>query len=87
MTVLKQFEVNKPLVIEETFPLACSTEDLESFLKQSRGIACGWMGHYDGLSINQLEELRKSKTITISQSIYLAWLELFRRLRSEMIHS
>lgn len=85
MTVLEQFAVGKPVVIEETFPLACPAEDLEDFLKRSRGIACGWMGHYDGMTIEQLEARRSAKTLTISQAIYMAWLEQFRRLRPEMV--
>ncbi len=85
LTVLKQFAVGKPVVIEETFPLSCSVDDLEDFLKQSRVVACGWMGHYDGMPIEQLEAVRKSKTITIGQATYLEWLKLFRRLRPEMV--
>jgi hypothetical protein len=84
LKVLKQFAVGKPVVIEETFPLSCSAEELEDFLKQSRGVACGWMGHYDGKTVEELEALRKAKTVTIAQSIYLGWLELFRRLQPEM---
>ncbi|MBV9122781.1 MAG: cellulase family glycosylhydrolase [Planctomycetes bacterium] len=77
---LKKFAVGKPVVIEETFPLACSPTELEEFLKQSRGIACGWMGHYDGMTLQQLQALRKAQTITTGQAMYLGWLELFRRL-------
>jgi hypothetical protein len=84
LTVLKHFAVGKPLVVEETFPLTCSVEELEGFLKKSRGLACGWMGHYDGKSIEDLHALRKARKITISQAIYLGWLESFRRLTQEM---
>ena len=38
------------------------------------------MGHYDGMTIDELEELKRKKTITISQAIYLDFLDLFRRL-------
>jgi hypothetical protein len=31
-----------------------------------------------------LEALRKARTITVGQAFYLAWLELFRRLRPVM---
>ncbi|HEV8059529.1 MAG TPA: cellulase family glycosylhydrolase [Gemmataceae bacterium] len=85
LTCPKHFAVGKPVVIEETFPLACSADEVEDFLKQSRGTACGWMGHYDGMTIEQLDALRKSKTITLPQVFYLGWLELFRRLRPEML--
>jgi hypothetical protein len=82
---LKKFAVGKPVVIEETFPLACSALELEDFLKQSRRLACGWMGHYDGMTIEQLQARRKAKTLSIGQALYLQWLELFRQLRPTMV--
>jgi Cellulase (glycosyl hydrolase family 5) len=78
--VLKKFAVGKPVVIEETFALTCSTPELEDFLNKSRPIASGWMGHYDGMPIDDLEELKRKMTIAISQAIYLDWLLLFRRM-------
>ncbi len=38
---LQKFAVGKPVVIEETFLLACSTAELEQFIKWSRRWACG----------------------------------------------
>lgn len=81
--VLKQFAVGKPVVVEETFPLACSAAELEEFLKRSRGTACGWMGHYDGLTPERLEALQKEKSLTVAQALYLEWLKLFRKLKPE----
>jgi hypothetical protein len=82
---LKHFAVGKPVVIEETFPLSCSVEELEDFLKKSRGIACGWIGHYDGRSIEEFVKLREAKKITLGEAIYSQWLELFVRLKPEMV--
>ena len=82
LQVLKQFAVGKPVVVEETFPLACSTAELEGFLKRSRGTACGWMGHYDGLTPERLEDLKKEKRLTLGQALQWEWLTLFRRLKS-----
>jgi hypothetical protein len=79
--ILKKFAVGKPVVIEETFPLMCSSPEVEEFIKRSRGTACGWMGHYDGMNIEQLETLKREKRITIAQAIYLDWLTLFRKLK------
>ncbi len=84
LTILKGFAVDKPLVIEETFTLKCSETELEGFLRGSRRIACGWMGHYDGQTVERLESLRRSKTITIAQSLWLEWLTLFQKLGPEM---
>jgi hypothetical protein len=80
---LEKFAVGKPVVIEETFPLACSAAEVEEFIKRSRGTACGWMGHYDGLTPERLEGLKKEGRITIAQAIYLEWLKLFVQLKPE----
>ncbi len=77
------FQVGKPLVIEETFTLTCPSLDLEEFIEQSKTVASGWMGHYDGRSIEELEALQEKKTITIAQAIYLDFLKLFRRLSTK----
>lgn len=74
------FRAGKPVVIEETFPLSCPASDLEEFINQSKTIAGGWMGHYDGLSIEEAEELAAKRTITVSQAIYLEWSKLFRKM-------
>jgi hypothetical protein len=83
LEVLKKFAVGKPLVVEETFPLSCSAAELEEFLKRSRGTACGWMGHYDGMTPEGLEGLKKEKRLTVAQALYLEWLKLFQKLKPE----
>lgn len=80
LATLKQFDIGKPVVIEETFPLSCSAGDLKKFLLDSRPHACGWIGHYNGEPLAELEALNKSGKITIQQTIWLAWLELFREI-------
>jgi hypothetical protein len=77
---LKKFAVGKPVVIEETFNLSCSPQEVEEFIRRSRGTACGWMGHYDGKTIADLKALQNSGKITIAESIWLNWLEVFRKL-------
>jgi hypothetical protein len=79
LTTLKGFAVGKPVVIEETFTLTCSAPELEEFLRQSQEFACGWLGHYDGQTIEQLESRRQAKTLTIAQALWLDWLTLFRK--------
>jgi hypothetical protein len=78
MAILRQFAVGKPVVIEETFPLSCSGPELKEFLFNSRHYASGWMGHYSGESISQLEALRRSGKITVGQSLWLEWLKIFQ---------
>jgi hypothetical protein len=81
---LRECVVGKPVVIEETFPLTCSTTELEKFLRESREISCGWIGHYDGTSLEELDAPGREKRMTISQAIMREWLRLFERLKPEL---
>ncbi len=82
---LKQFAVGKPVVIEETFPLNCSPAELEDFLRDSRTIACGWLGHYDGDSLESLDQTASAGTLTPAQAMYREWLRLFVRLKPTFV--
>jgi hypothetical protein len=84
LATLKEFAVGKPVVIEETFPLSCPTSDLEDFLRRSRELACGWLGHYDGKTPEEMEALRRANKLTLPQAFYLEWLRLFEKLRPEL---
>lgn len=81
---LRRFEVGKPIVVEETFPLSCGVADERQFLLQSRGIAAGWIGHYPDESPAQLRALKRSGRLSAAQAAYLAWLQLFSELGSQM---
>ncbi len=86
MRILKQFAVaGKPLVIEETFPLSCSAAELRQFLLDSRGIACGWIGHYLGKTRKELEHLKQSGRLTIPDATSLQWLALFEEMGTRMV--
>ena len=74
LETLRGFAVGKPVVIEETFPLQCPAEELETFLDASRGTAAGWIGFYWGRTP---EECRRSGTI--AGAMTAAWLDLFVR--------
>ncbi len=85
MNVLRHFVVpGKPLVIEETFPLTCSPDELRQFLLESRGTACGWIGHYLGKTQRELEAGRNAGTLTVGDDLSLQWLLLFQELRGQM---
>jgi hypothetical protein len=79
LKTLAGFAVGKPMLIEETFPLACSLKELEDFIEKSRKHAAGWIGFYWG---KPPEELRQSNTI--SDALTLSWLELFERKAKEL---
>lgn len=82
---LREFSVGKPLVIEETFPLSCSMAELEEFLLASRRYACGWIGHYDGATINEIDALENAGQMSMSQAVYRDWQKLFLKLEPEML--
>lgn len=75
LKTLRGFDVGKPVVIEEMFPLNCSAAELEKFIKESRQHAAGWIGFYWGKTP---AELRKSGTL--GDALMLNWLKLFQRL-------
>jgi hypothetical protein len=74
LETLAGFAVGKPVLIEETFPLACSAKELGEFIEASKKHAAGWIGFYWGKTP---DELRKSKTIP--DAMTLGWLELFQK--------
>lgn len=76
LQVLRGFAVGRPVVIEEMFPLACSTAELEEFVRRSQPYADGWFGFYWG----QLpEELDPAKSL--GEAITREFLQWFRTAR------
>lgn len=79
LKTLKGFAIGKPVVIEETFPLKCSVEELETFIEKSQGTAAGWIGFYWGKTPDEYREAG-----TIQAAIIRGWLELFQRKAEAM---
>jgi hypothetical protein len=71
---LQGFQVGKPVMIEETFPLKCPMDEFETFLDRAREQGAGVIGFYWGKSP---EELRESGSI--ADALMLKWLELFQK--------
>ncbi len=70
---LKGFQIGKPVVIEETFPLKSSPEEFAEFVERSKSHANGWIGFYWGKTV---AEYREGNTIT--DAVMLKWLEFFQ---------
>ncbi len=81
---LRQCSVGKPVVIEETFLLSCTLAAEEAFLRESKGIACGWIGHYDGLTLKDFAALEREGKLTPAQAMYREWELLFVKLKPEL---
>jgi Cellulase (glycosyl hydrolase family 5) len=73
LAALKVYEVGKPLVIEEIFPLSCSLEEAADFIHRSRPICDGWVSFYWGKTIAENE-----KAGDIKGAIVAKWLTWFR---------
>lgn len=76
LATLRDFSVGKPVVIEETFPLKCSTGEFDRFFAESKQSAAGWVGFYWGKTV---EECKSSNEI--GDKIMLSWLEWFQKNR------
>lgn len=51
LTALAVYDVGKPLVVEETFPLSCTIDELDRFIDGSAGRVEGWISHYFGHTV------------------------------------
>lgn len=78
---LKAYEVGKPLVVEEMFPLKCSQDELVEFVERSKSHADGWISFYWGQTA---AELKAKQNRTIGEAITASWLERFRELSADI---
>lgn len=74
LAALAVYDLGKPLVVEEMFPLQCSTEELDAFVEGSRDIAEGWMGFYWGTRLDE----SAGETANLADAITRGWLQYFR---------
>ena len=51
----------------------------------SRAVACGWVWHYDGVTLDEYARLEKEGTLTLAQRIWREGLRSFLRLRPEFV--
>ncbi|MFA8018594.1 cellulase family glycosylhydrolase [Bremerella cremea] len=77
ITALKVYDIGKPLVIEEFFPLKCSLEEAKDFIDKARPVSDGLTSFYWGKTI---EENQSSGEI--SGAIVAKWLKIYRELAS-----
>ncbi len=76
LDLLRQFDVGKPVLIEELGPLACSVPELESFIARARPLSAGALGFYWGQTPAELESSREPR-----DGFLLAWLQMLQRTR------
>jgi glutamate racemase len=69
---LKGFQVGKPIIIEETFPLSCSMQEMSDFMKQADGISSGWISFFWGKMPDEYDP-----KASIGDAITSEWLRTF----------
>ncbi|HEX3717753.1 MAG TPA: cellulase family glycosylhydrolase [Verrucomicrobiae bacterium] len=72
LSALAVYNIGKPIVIEEMFPLNCSMPELGQFIDRSRKIASGWIGFYWGAR-------------DPARGVTSQWLEYFVKKTPEML--
>jgi hypothetical protein len=80
LAILKFYDVGKPLVIEEIFPLSADVETTEEFIRRSRVDADGWISFYWGMTSEEYD-----KEQGIKAALTGGWLRHFCALRGEML--
>ena len=53
ITAMTVYDIGKPLVIEETFPMSCTLDEMKQFIDLSAERADGWISHYFGRTIEE----------------------------------
>lgn len=81
LKALSEYEVGKPLVIEEMFPLKCGQDELVEFVEQSAQYADGWVSFYWGKTAN---ELNAKSDATIGEAITATWLKTFQAMSTKI---
>ncbi|WDQ14734.1 cellulase family glycosylhydrolase [Rhodopirellula sp. P2] len=78
---LQAYEVGKPLVVEEMFPMKCGIDELTTFVLQSETHVDGWISFYWG---GTAKELREKEDAGIAEAITAKWLDAFQELSAEI---
>jgi len=80
--ILKVYEVGKPLVIEEIFPMGAGAAETIDFIQKSSTFTDGWISFYWGKTIEQNRQKKDLPGALIAD-----WLERFSKLAREAAQS
>ena len=80
LDALAVYDIGKPLVVEEIFPLSCSADEVCAFIDRSKPIADGWISFYWGKTAEEyaLDE-------GLPAAITGEWLQRFREKAGEVL--
>ncbi len=81
LKALAVYDIGKPLVVEEMFPLSCSLEEMDEFIQKSRNRAEGWISFYWGKTLAEYEAERTKK---LASALLANWLKYFQAHAEKM---
>lgn len=81
LTALQAYDIAKPIVIEEMFPLKCNSRELRTFILASRETAQGWISFYWGKMIEEY-----GNDDGIAGAITREWLTMFKETTKEILY-
>jgi len=81
LKALEVYDVGKPLVIEEMFPLRCSLNEMDAFIDGSRQIADGYISFYWGRTAEEYSR----QPHDLKGMLLRGWLEYFQTKTPEII--
>lgn len=70
---LTKFDVGKPVVVEEIFPINCGAAEIGEFVDRTRSFADGWIGFYWGQTPADLTPPK-----SLGEALMLEWLKVFQ---------
>jgi hypothetical protein len=69
LKALAHYRIGKPIVIEETFPLHCTSKEYADFLRRSRATASGWLAHFWSLTPDDLRGKTDAPSVLMLESL------------------
>lgn len=75
LAAVRMYEVGKPLVIEEVFPLSAGLEETGAFIIRPRAHVYGCISFYWGKTIEEYE-----KAGDLNRAVVGGWLQRFRSM-------
>ena len=72
LETLKGFQIGKPVIVEETFPLKCSHDEMKDFMDRSGDHADGWISFFWGKMPDEYQP-----TSSIGDAVISQWLTQF----------
>ena len=69
LEALTRYRIGKPIVVEETFPLNCTSKEYGEFLRRSRATASGWLTHFWSLTPDDLRGKTDAPSVLMLESL------------------